>query len=161
MLNDPADTIVALSSPQGPGMRAIVRLSGPSAWTISHVFFPDLNSDMPVERLLHTSAIKLPDLKSALPGDLYFWPAPRTYTGQDVAEIHTLSSPPLVDLLISLCLNNGARAAGPGEFTTRAFLAGKLDLTKAEAILGVIEAADGDDLKQALVAAGGWSRRTT
>jgi tRNA modification GTPase len=151
MLNDPADTIVALSSPQGPGMRAIVRLSGPSAWAISRAFFPELKSDKPAERLLHTSAIKLPDLNSALPGDLYFWPAPRTYTGQEVAEIHTLSSPPLVDLLISLCLNAGTRAAGPGEFTLRAFLAGKLDLTKAEAILGVIEAADRDELKQALV----------
>jgi tRNA modification GTPase len=151
MLNDFADTIVALSSPQGPGMRAIVRLSGPSAWKISAAFFPELKSDKPAQRLLHTSAIKLPDLNSGLPGDLYFWPAPRTYTGQDVAEIHTLSSPPLVDLLISLCLNAGARAAGPGEFTLRAFIAGKLDLTKAEAILGIIEAADGDELKQALV----------
>ena len=83
-------------------------------------------------------------------GDLYYWPAPRTYTGQDVAEIHTFSCPPLVDLLVTSCLNGGSRAAQAGEFTMRAFLAGKVDLPKAEAILGVIEAGDRDDLKQAL-----------
>src|SRR5205807_5330649 len=86
-------------------------------------------------------------------------PAPRTYTGQDVVEIHTLSSPPLIELLISRCLNAGARAAQPGEFTLRAFLAGKLDLTKAEAVLGVIEAGDRDELKQALAQLGGGIAR--
>lgn len=150
MLPDPADTIVALSSPQGPGARAIVRLSGAAAWTISWVFFPEIAPDKPSERVLHSTEVKFPDLASGLPADLYFWPAPRTYTGEDVVEIHTLSCTPLIDLLISLCLNAGARAAQPGEFTLRAFLAGKLDLTKAEAVLGVIEAGDRDELKQAL-----------
>ncbi len=150
MLPDPADTIVALSSPPGPGARAIVRLSGASAWTIAARFFRDLAGDQPAQRLLHSGEIILAELASGVPADCYYWPAPRTYTGQDVVELHTLSVPPLVDLLISLCLNAGARAAQPGEFTLRAFLAGKLDLTKAEAVLGVIEAGDRDELKQAL-----------
>ena len=150
MLPDPADTIVALSSPRGPGARAIVRLSGPAAWTIARAFFPEAAPDRPGERLLHSAQVRFPGLASGLPADLYFWPAPRTYTGEDVVEIHTVSCPPLVDLLISLSLAGGARAAEAGEFTMRAFLAGKLDLTKAEAVLGVIEAADRDDLKQAL-----------
>jgi tRNA modification GTPase len=67
-----------------------------------------------------------------------------------VVEIHTLSSPPLIELLTAELLRRGARAAGPGEFTLRAFLAGKLDLTRAEAVLGVVEADDPDELKQAL-----------
>src|SRR6185436_4575465 len=62
----------------------------------------------------------------------------------------TVSSPPLVDLLIGTVLDAGARAARPGEFTMRAFLAGKKDLTQAEAVLAVIEAGTDDELKQAL-----------
>jgi tRNA modification GTPase len=159
MLPDPADTIVALSSAQGPGARAIVRLSGPSAWAIARTFFPDAPTDKPADRWLHSAELRLPDLHSGLPADLYFWPAPRTYTGQDVVEIHMLSTPPLVDLLITAGLDRGARAAQAGEFTLRAFLAGKLDLAKAEAVLGVIEAADRDELKKALAQlAGGISR---
>jgi tRNA modification GTPase len=65
-------------------------------------------------------------------------------------ELHTLSSPPLLDLLTTALLNAGARAATRGEFTLRAFLAGKLDLPQAEAVLGIIDADNRDDLKQAL-----------
>jgi tRNA modification GTPase len=64
--------------------------------------------------------------------------------------LHTVSSPPLIDLLIAQLLNGGARAAQPGEFTLRAFLAGKLDLTRAEAVLGVIEARNRNELTAAL-----------
>src|SRR5262249_53841214 len=87
--------------------------------------------------------------------------APRTYTGQDLVEIHTISCQPIIDVLIAECLNAGARAAQPGEFTMRAFLAGKLDLTRAEAVLGVIEAADRQELAQALTQlAGGMAEPT-
>jgi tRNA modification GTPase len=85
-----------------------------------------------------------------LPADLYVWSAPRSYTGQQLAELHTLSCPPLVDLLVAQLLAVGARAAQPGEFTLRAFLAGKLDLTRAEAVLAVIEAGTRGELRQAL-----------
>jgi tRNA modification GTPase len=94
-----------------------------------------------------------------LPADVYYWPAPHSYTGQDVVEIHTLSSPPLVELLIAQLLQAGCRAAQPGEFTLRAFLAGKLDLTRAEAVHAVIESDTRDELKQALKQlAGGMAR---
>src|SRR5262249_39055725 len=76
-----------------------------------------------------------------------------------LTEIHTLSSPPLVELLIAALLGAGARAARPGEFTLRAFLAGKLDLTRAEAVLGVIEAGSRAELTQAPAQLAGGSAR--
>ena len=96
---------------------------------------------------------------SALPAEIYFFHGPRSYTGQDLAEIHTIGSPPLVERLIADILNAGARPAGPGEFTLRAFLAGKLDLPQAEAVHAVIEASSDAELKSALAQlAGGVSR---
>jgi tRNA modification GTPase len=89
-------------------------------------------------------------MASPLPADLYLWPAPASYTGQDVAELHLLSCPPLVDLLVAELLQAGARPAQPGEFTLRAFLAGKLDLTRAEAVQAVVAAGDEGELRQAL-----------
>src|SRR5437016_3313572 len=138
MVPDPQDTIVALSSAPGPGARAIVRLSGSDALLVAvHVFE---TVGLARARRRFEGGVRLPGLAATLPADLYVWPAPRTYTGQDVVELHTLSSPPLVELLVAELLSAGARAAQPGEFTLRAFLAGKLDLPRAEAVLGLIEA---------------------
>src|SRR5437016_5701291 len=158
-LPHPDDTIVALATAPGPGARAIIRISGPAAFRVAtSVFHADPVPD-PTERRRHEGEIRLPDLHSPLPADLYVWPAPRTYTGQELAELHTISCPPLVDRVIAELLNAGARAAQPGEFTLRAFLAGKLDLPRAEAVLGVIEAGDRGQLKQALAQlAGGVTR---
>jgi tRNA modification GTPase len=159
MLPDPQDTIVALSSGPGPGGRAIVRLSGPEALRIAGTVF---TANPPGESAAHrvtAGEVRLPGVAAPLPADLYFWRAPRTYTAQDLVELHTWSCPPLVDLLIGQLLDGGARAAQPGEFTLRGFLAGKLDLTRAEAVLGVIEAGSRDELHQALIQlAGGVSR---
>jgi tRNA modification GTPase len=94
--------------------------------------------------------LELPDLHSPIPAEIYAWPEPRSYTGQNLAEIHMPSSPPLVDLVTGQLLTAGARAAVPGEFTMRAFLAGKLDLTRAEAVRAVIDAGSRDELHQAL-----------
>jgi tRNA modification GTPase len=155
----PEDTIVALSSSAGAGARAIVRLTGPTALTIaSHVF--RAQSEIPSDlRRWHAGEVQLPNVAAPLPADLYVWPAPRTYTGQELVELHTISSPPLVELLIAELIRAGARAAQPGEFTMRAFLAGKLDLPRAEAVLGVIEAGSRGELKQALAQlAGGVSQ---
>jgi tRNA modification GTPase len=108
---------------------------------------------------LLSGSLSLANVHGSLPADVYVWPEPKTYTGQLVVEIHTLSCPPLLELLIAQLLRAGARAARPGEFTMRAFLAGKLDLTRAEAVLGVIEADSRDDLRQALAQlAGGVGR---
>ena len=85
-----------------------------------------------------------------MPAALVLWPGRRTYTGQPLAEIHTLGSPPLLQLLLAHCLTQGARLAEPGEFTLRAFLSGRIDLTQAEAVLGVIEARSREQLESAL-----------
>jgi tRNA modification GTPase len=159
MIADPQDTIVALSSAPGAGARAIVRLSGPAALAVvRNVFHSGAPADAGPRRF-SSGEILLPELHVRLPADLYVWPGPRSYTGQAVVELHTISCPALVDRVIAECLNNGARAALPGEFTMRAFLAGKLDLTRAEAVLAVIEAGSRDELKQALAQlAGGVTR---
>ncbi|MDY3552902.1 GTPase [Gemmata sp. JC717] len=98
-------------------------------------------------------------MHSPLPAVLYFFAGPKSYTGQDLAELHLISSPPLVERLISDLLAAGARPARPGEFTMRAFLAGKKDLPQAEAVQAVIEAGTDSDLSAALEQlAGGVSR---
>ena len=158
MTSHTPDVIVALSTAPGPGGRAVLRLSGPGA---AKAVAPFLRPEVPPEpgRRLIEGALHLPGTASPLPADVYFLPAPHTYTGQDVVEIHTLSSPPLLDLLTASLLRSGARAARPGEFTLRAFLAGKIDLTRAEAVQAVVEAGDEGELKRALIQlAGGLAR---
>jgi tRNA modification GTPase len=159
MLADPNDTIVALSSAPGPGARAIVRLSGPRSLRVARSLFTTAGALEPSKRRVYAGQVRLPEVAAPLPADLYLWPAPRTYTGQELVELHTVSCPPLVSLVVAGCLAAGARAALPGELTLRAFLAGKLDLTRAEAVLAVIEAGGKDELKQALAQlAGGVSQ---
>ena len=149
------DTIVALASAPGPGARAVIRLSGTDSRRVVGTVF----DAMPAGRALAHGNLRLPDLHSPLRAVVYSMPGPKSYTGQDCVEIHTISSPPLVDLLIGTLLDAGARAARPGEFTMRAFLAGKKDLTQAEAVLAVIEADSDDELKLALAQlAGGVTR---
>ncbi len=152
----PEDTIVARSSAPGPGRRAIVRLSGPNAVAVvGQLFTPAL---APPGRLT-PGELRLSGVHSPLPADAYFFRAPHSYTGQDLIELHTISSPSLVERLIADLLAAGARPAQPGEFTLRAFLSGKKDLTRAEAVLAVIEAGSDAELKQALTQlAGGVAR---
>lgn len=157
------DTIVAVSSAPGPGRRAIVRVTGPSTETvIACAFFPLTPNSTPAEgegNKIITGVLRLTGVNSPLPTDLYFRKAPRTYTGQDLAELHLISSPPLVDRLVVDLLAAGARPARPGEFTLRAFLNGKKDLPQAEAVLAVIDAGTDADLTDALTQlAGGVSR---
>ncbi len=151
MIPNPEDTIVALASAPGPGMRGIVRLSGSGVQAIFESAFAQKFDRTSARRHLLHCSIHVPGVHSPLPVDLLLARAPHTYTGQDTAELHTISSPPLLDALIAALLNAGARAAQPGEFTLRAFLAGKKDLPQAEAVLAVIEAGSPDELKQALV----------
>ena len=67
--------------------------------------------------------------------DLYLWPTDRSYTREPVAELHTIGSAPILQAVLSAVCRAGARLAEPGEFTLRAFLAGRVDLTQAEAVL--------------------------
>jgi len=120
-LSADAETVVALSTPPGAGLRAVVRLSGPRAIEIA----------------------------GAVPGAVVF-KAPRTYTREDLVEIHLPSSPPLVDRLLHSLVERGARPAKPGEFTLRAFLNGRLDLAQAEAVEQLISAEGEDDRRAAL-----------
>src|SRR5438477_12156378 len=123
MTPHPDDTIAALSSAAGPGLRAVVRVTGPRTHeVVAQVFEPRPDGE---RKSLTPGRVRLTGVPSPLPADLYFWPAPHTYTGQDLAELHTISSPPLVERLVADLLAAGARAAGPGEFTLRAFLSGK------------------------------------
>ncbi len=146
---DLRDTIVALSSAPGPGARAVVRLSGPQSTAIVTPIWSGADL-LPPRRVLLAGTLSLAGIHGSLPADVYVCPAPKTYTGQEIVELHTLSCPPLLEVLVTQLLYAGARAARPGEFTMRAFLAGKLDLTRAEAVLGVIEAGGRDELQQAL-----------
>ncbi|MBN1590582.1 MAG: tRNA modification GTPase [Pirellulales bacterium] len=172
------DTIVAVGSPPGGGARAIVRLSGPSvADCVERLFSPNAgwlghsealpqmagwpghSAALPQRATAVDGNLTLPGVHSPLPADLYFWPNARSYTGEPVAEFHTLGSRPLVDAVLRAACASGARLAQPGEFTLRAFLAGRIDLTQAEGVLGVIDAANPRQLDVALdQLAGGLSR---
>ncbi len=100
-----------------------------------------------------------PEAPIRLPGDLYLWPTTRSYTRQPAAEFHTLGSPPLLAAALRAVCAAGARLAQPGEFTLRAFLAGRLDLTQAEAVLGLIDARGPEEFDAALTQlAGGIGR---
>lgn len=149
----PDDTIVAVSSASGPAVRAIVRVSGPHTRAVVNAVFQASEGNRgltPPARQLIPGSLTLSGVHSRLPAALYFFPGPRSYTGQDLAELHTIGSPPLVERLVADLLNAGARPAQPGEFTLRAFLAGKKDLAQAEAVHAVIEAGTDADLRTAL-----------
>jgi tRNA modification GTPase len=160
-LPHPDDTIVAVSSAPGPGTRAIVRVSGPDARAVVEAVFAEAHPvhRVGLDRRLVPGSLRLSGVHSPLPAALYFFPGPGSYTGQDLAEIHTVGSPPLVERLVADLLAAGARPAQPGEFTLRSFLAGKKDLPQAEAVGAVIEAGTDADLRLALAQlAGGVTR---
>ncbi|MBV8487864.1 MAG: tRNA modification GTPase [Planctomycetaceae bacterium] len=157
---DPEDTIAAVASPSGPGLRGLVRLSGPKSWSIALAdFLPGRAAPLPCQAEIRAGSLKLAGLRPLVPALISLWPGPRTYTGGDIAEIHTTAAPPILNLVLSACLARGARHAQPGEFTLRAFLSGRLDLTRAEAVLGVIDARNAAQLDAALEQlAGGLAR---
>ncbi len=153
----PDDTIVAISSAPGPGLRAIVRISGPNTRAVLNAMFTPTVAER--SRYLTLGTVTLSGVHSPLPATLYYFCGPHSYTGQDLAELHTIGSPPLVEQLIADLLNAGARSAQPGEFTLRAFLAGKKNLPQAEAVHAIIEAHSQTELSAALdQLAGGLTR---
>lgn len=153
------DTIVALASPAGSALRGIVRLSGEgTAETIDRLFRPDEPS-LPWRKTSlprrFTGHLDLASIMVPVPVALMYWPTRRSYTGQPMAEFHLNGSTPLLEATLDHLCENGARLARRGEFTMRAFLSGRIDLLQAEAVLGVIEAADHDELQKALSQLGG------
>jgi len=103
---------------------------------------------------METQIILPPSLSTLppFPAKLLLWKEGHSYTGDETVEIHTIGSPVLLDAIMTalLALSDSVRLANPGEFTLRAFLSGRLDLPQAEAVLGVIDAADNADMKTAL-----------
>ncbi len=153
------DTIVALASPPGAALRGIVRVSGAeTADVVSRVFRPDEQSQdwraTKVPRRF-TGHLNLASVIVPVPTALMFWPTRRSYTGQPMAEFHLIGAVPLLEATLEQLCECGARLARRGEFTMRAFLSGRIDLLQAEAVLGVIEAADHDELQKALSQLGG------
>lgn len=157
----PEDTIVAISTPPGRGGIGIVRLSGPEARAIAE---PMLRLRNP----LAAAQARFAEVIDAETGEVMdeavvtFFETPTSYTSEDVVEIAAHGSPVLLDYLLRKAIARGARLADPGEFTQRAFLSGRLDLTQAEAVHDLIESTT---LHQARVAAqqlgGSLSRRVT
>ena len=164
LMLDPDDTIAAIGTAAGGSPRGMVRLSGPQVIDCLTACFCATDSDTQLQDVrsprLVAGTIKLnANAPVELPCDLFLWPSRRSYTRQPTAELHTLGSPPLLEKLLRTVCDCGARLAEPGEFTLRAFLAGRLDLTQAEAVLGVIDAHSSDDLHTALAQlAGGLSQ---
>ena len=145
-------TIAALASPPGTGGISIVRISGPQALDIAARLFRRRSG----ERLGTVQSHRLYYGHIAAPADgrildevlLAVMRRPRTYTREDVVEIHSHGSPAAVRAILQAVLQSGAEAAEPGEFTRRAFLNGRIDLTQAEAVMDLIEARSERALEQ-------------
>lgn len=153
------ETIVAISTPPGRGGIGIVRLSGPHALNIGSGLVRLRGTPEPARARL----AEIPDPESGATIDeavVTWFAGPRSYTGEDLVEIAAHGSPVILEMLVRLAVRAGARLARPGEFTERAFLSGRLDLTQAEAVRDLIEA---QTLYQARIAAeqigGALSRR--
>jgi tRNA modification GTPase len=164
----PTDTIAAISTPPGRGGIGIVRLSGPDSVSIAaglvrlrhplepaHARLADVVDDSGAGESNHGAGPEVID--EAL---VTYFKAPHSYTAEDVVEIAAHGSPVILDYLLRRALALGARLAEPGEFTHRAFLSGRLDLTQAEAVRDLIEAQTLTQARQAASQMGGaLSRR--
>jgi len=172
MTYDPQDTIAAIASAEGSGLRGIVRVSGDKTVELLARCFESKDTARPLSELLRPvcvpgvfrleSLADRPPRSMSVPADLYLWPGVRSYTREPLAEIHTVGSPPILAAVVDTLVRLGVRPAAPGEFTLRAFLAGRIDLTQAEAVLGVIDSRDARELDIALTQlAGGLRGRLT
>jgi tRNA modification GTPase len=161
------ETIVAISTPPGRGGIGIVRLSGPHAMEIARGLFrlrgaaERERGSMPEPTRARVAEIPDPETgKKIDEAVVTYFAAPHSYTGEELVEIAAHGSPVILDMLVRAALRGGARLARPGEFTERAFLCGRMDLTQAEAVRDLIEA---QTLYQARLAAeqmgGALSRR--
>jgi tRNA modification GTPase len=140
------DTIAAVATPAGRGGIGIVRISGPAAARVARAVIGELPAPRQARFARFTDASGEPiDEGLAL-----FFPAPHSYTGEDVLELQGHGGPVVMGALLAACLDAGARLAEPGEFTRRAFLEGRLDLAQAEAVADLIDAASREAARSAL-----------
>jgi tRNA modification GTPase len=131
------DTIVALATPPGIGALGIIRLSGEEAIRIVSQLFPSRNLEKENSHTIHVGLLKNTEqvLDEVV---ISIYKSPRSYTGENIVEISCHGSPFIHQQVIDACIQKGARLAKPGEFTQRAFINGKLDLTQAEAVADLI-----------------------
>jgi len=147
----PFDTVAALATPVGEGGIAVIRISGTEAFAVLDRIFRRMNG-----RTLQEFKSHMMYLGHIYDGDTVVdevlavkMKAPRSYTAEDVAEIHCHGGLSAAEAILTLCCRYGARLAGPGEFTKRAFLNGRLDLTQAEAVMDTIASKSELSLKTA------------
>ncbi len=141
------DTIAAISTPLGEGGIGIVRLSGDNARGIAGKVFNNPLSD----HQLSYGYITDPETGNAIDEVLVsYMAAPRTYTREDIVEISCHGGIVPIRKILELVLKQGARSAEPGEFTLRAFLNGRLDLSQAESVLDIVQAKTDESLRLAM-----------
>ncbi len=131
------DTVVALATPQGIGAIGVIRLSGKDAIGIINQLFPSKNLLQQPTHTLHVGLLKEND-KAIDEVVVSIFKNPKSYTGEDVVEISCHGSAYVQQQVLQACIRKGARLAKAGEFTQRAFLNGKLDLTQAESVADLI-----------------------
>ena len=141
------DTIVAISTASGVGAISIIRLSGPNALEVASSIFKGKDLKKVASHTINHGYII--DKNSSIIDEVLVsvMLAPKTYTTEDIVEINTHGGIASTNKVLELCLVNGARLAQPGEFTKRAFLNGRIDLTEAEAIEDVINSSTDKSLK--------------
>lgn len=142
-MNRHLDTIAACITGLNRAAIAVIRVSGPQAWQVAKAVFQSWPDEPESHRALYGEFAQGDD-GLALP-----FAEGRSYTGEQTVEFSIHGSPASVQALLELCLAAGARMAGPGEFTQRAFLNGRLDLTQAEGVRDTIEAQTQTQLRQA------------
>ena len=141
MLGNRNDTIVAPATPPGEGGVAVIRISGSATEALLHrVFSPVASVETLVSHHLYYGFVCSPAGAAIDEVMAVLMRAPHSFTREDVAEIHCHGGPVLVSRILDLLVDAGARLAQPGEFTLRAFLNGRLDLTRAEAVIDLIQA---------------------
>jgi tRNA modification GTPase len=129
-----SDTIVAVATPSGRGGIGVVRLSGPAAEITARTL---LHRERPLHPR-HATFVRIASCDQVV---ATYFPAPRSYTGEDVIELSAHGSPVVLAEIVSAAMAAGCRLAEPGEFTLRAFLNGRIDLPQAEAVADLIDAA--------------------
>jgi len=131
----PIDTIAAIATPAGRGGVGIIRISGPQAAEISKT----VAGVLPKPRVATLSDFRTVEEAVIDHGLVLYFPAPHSFTGEEVIELQAHGGPVVLDLILKSVLSSGARMARPGEFSERAFLNDKLDLAQAEAIADLID----------------------
>ncbi len=142
------DTIAAVATARLPAGVAVIRLSGPDAWRIGRQILPALAQASPRHMVWGHAVNDAGEVLDDALGVGFVGPA--SFTGEDVVELHTHGGPAVVSAVLQACLAAGARQALPGEFTRRAVLNGKMDLTAAEGLADLIAADTEAQRKQAL-----------